>query len=40
MTEERYEAAFKVVGDGLFWHTGRRIFFIDWEGRRRDLGPI
>ncbi len=26
--------------EGLFWHTGRRMLFFDWEGRRRDLGLV
>lgn len=31
---------YSVSAEGLFWHTGRRILFFDWDARKRDLGPV
>ncbi|OIO09255.1 MAG: hypothetical protein AUJ52_06705 [Elusimicrobia bacterium CG1_02_63_36] len=32
------ERAWKAVESGLFWHTGRRLYFVEWGGAVRDLG--
>lgn len=33
-------APYAASAEGLFWHTGRRILFFGWDGKKRDLGPV
>ncbi|HBL17183.1 MAG: hypothetical protein A2X36_06790 [Elusimicrobia bacterium GWA2_69_24] len=32
------DTTFHIAESGFFLHTGRRLYFIDWAGTRRDLG--
>lgn len=33
------ESSLHVAEDGFFMHTGKRLFFIGWDGRAKSLGP-